>query len=420
MIKLNSEQEQLFQEILSMKNKYIFISGAAGTGKSVLLQEVVNILEEKALVVSLSAVAARNIGGRTIHSVFKLNFQSENTGKLFLKDSIKFLIIDEISMVSDKIFNIMNETLKNHFKTLIPFGGLNVICFGDLYQLEPIQTETQFGKSNNEKPVFYSEIWKIFKFRELIKNMRQTENVFIQNLNLLREGNCTTIDYFNTFFTENISLTDKIEAISLTPKRYTADKHNEKIFSLISQNKKKYKFMLEEQTHKIIKKEEYNFCYPASQKDAIFHNEILLCEGTKIMFTVNDRLHNQYLNGDIGEIKNISDKEITIKLKNKTFILEKIKALFFKNPYKLGIVDMVIGYPIKYAWACTIHKMQGVTIDKLIIEDVNMFANGQLYVALSRVKNSKGILLKQKISKKNIIFNELVVEEYNRLRNLQS
>lgn len=418
MIKLNSQQEQLYQEILSMKYKYIFISGAAGTGKSILLQEIVNSLEDEALVVSLSAVAARNIGGRTIHSAFKLNFQSENTGRLFLRKSVKFLIIDEISMVSDKIFNTMNETLKKHFKTSIPFGGLSVICFGDLYQLEPIQTETQLGESNNEKPVFLSEIWKIFKLKELTENMRQTETIFIQNLNLLREGNYKTIDYFNTFFIEKISLTDKIKALSLTPTRYTADKHNEKIFSLISKNKKTYVFHLENKIHKITKKEEYDFCYPSSQKDAIFHDGIILCEGTKIMFTVNDRLYNQYLNGDIGEIQSISDTEITVKLKNQIFILEKIKALFYQNPFKVGIVDMIFGYPIKYAWACTIHKMQGVTIDKLIIEDVNMFANGQLYVALSRVKNSKGILLKQKISKKNILFNELVVEEYNRLRNL--
>lgn len=424
MFTLNEKQNNILKEIISSKLKYVFISGSAGTGKSKLLEEIVNFYEEnEILVVALSAIAARNVSGKTIHSVFKLNFQSENTKKIFLNYNVKILIIDEISMVSDKILDVIDNVLKNYFKNSLPFGGLSVICFGDLYQLEPIKTKNIKGEENNEKPVFFSKQWNIFKYRELTENMRQKEEDFIINLNKLREGDVSTINFFNNFVIQDIPEELQLDCLSLTSKKINSFFLNKKMFDIISNGKFVKHYILKEEEKKITKNKDYDYCYPYSQRDSIFQNNISLCRGVKIMFTVND-INKRFLNGEIAEVEEINDEWLIIKKKDLqedffyTIKLEKLSIMFFKKEFKKQYVDVVTGFPIQYAWSCTIHKMQGITVEKLIIEDTNMFANGQLYVALSRVRNSSGIYLKNKIEENNILYNNMVSKEYKRLKSL--
>lgn len=418
---LNEQQEEFFKEITSDESlQYVFISGTAGTGKSVLLREIAKYYDTRAIVVAFSAIAARNVNGRTIHSTFKLNFLGENVGRPFI-EHIDVLIIDEISMVSDKILDTIDDTMKRFSKSSEPFGGKKVICFGDLFQLEPISNEKLDGSVNLVKPVFYAKCWKNFKYRELVKNMRQSEEKFIKNLNLLRKGDSAAISFFNRFVKK---ITPEIEKVSTTlvPTRWEAKSINEKIFNLIcSENPDNPVFKLGLKIKNItISKKDLDFVHPADNIDRIFHDNIALCKGTKIMFSINNE---QYLNGEIGIISKITPNFLKVIVGCKTVIVKPVEILFKKlnvNYYRVNkpVVTSVNGFPIDYAWACTIHKMQGITVDKLIIKTAKMFAKGQAYVAFSRVRHSDGISIAYKIDPKALKYNPDVEAEYQRLRNL--
>lgn len=409
---LNSQQKAIYDEITEGKLHYVFISGSAGTGKSKLLKAISQYYKNNCTVVSLSAISARNVNGRTLHSTFKLNFEGECTSKPKLNFST--LIIDEISMISNVILDNIDYCLKFYCGNDQPFGGKQVICFGDLYQLEPI------NKNNLKtiKQVFFAKVWSCFKYRELTINMRQSESLFIKNLNLLRKGDSSTISYFNRFV-KPITIEKRLESLSLVATNYQAKELNQEMFNLISKNKEIKQYLVFEKEI-IISKTKLEYAYPSDSKDRIFHNGIKLCIGTRVMLTINEN-DNLYLNGDIGIIKELGDEYLIIECFNRTIKINKIKITFKKQEFTgKYIVDELFGFPIVYAWACTVHKMQGVTTNSLIIDSTNMFANGQLYVALSRITHSSGIYLGNTIPNNALKYNPLVESEYERLRNLRN
>ncbi|QIH04971.1 DNA helicase-2 [Dasineura jujubifolia toursvirus 2a] len=407
-----------------IKNKLLFVSGAAGTGKSKLLMDIAEYCNNNDLpcsVVSLSAIAAKNVGGKTIHSVFLLNFAGKNTGgKPNLPPNLKLLIIDEISMVSSVILDSINSIMKRFYKSSEPFGGINVLCFGDLFQLEPINQCHKDEESNHTYP-FKSSVWQNFEFRELTINMRQSEAEFIKNLNLLRIGDRTVISYFNQFV-RPITLNDRLESLSLIATKAEVKKINDKMFSLVSKNKKIKEYSSEKNKVKV-DKYGMNFVYPITQRNFIIPEKISLCEGARIMFNANHQF-KLYLNGDIGVVTSVSQNEFDVKLIDSDRIITihpvcykfRIDSEIYSGNKKEFNVESITGFPISLAWACTIHKMQGVTTDKLIVESTRMFANGQLYVSLSRVKHSSGVILGMPITTSSIIYNPEVLMEYDRLR----
>lgn len=400
---MNSKQQQIYDEIITtnIEPKYIFISGAAGVGKSVLLKNVARFYKNTCSLVAFSAIAARNIGGQTIHSKFKLNFENVQVGFPPSFENMQVLIIDEISTVSNNLFEIMDTLMKDYFQTNKPFGNKTVLCFGDFYQLPPIDGEF----------VFKSKLWENFVYKELTENMRQSEKEFIENLNFLRigENNKKTLTYFNKFY-KPIFLEQIKTSLTLVSTKKEAKILNINIFESIK-IKKKIKTFTIEKIKKNFSKDDYLFCYPISQLDNIFHDKIDLCEGTRIMFTVNSQY---YLNGDIAIVKSFNQNSIVVEFVNNREQANIFpKEINFKTSYMNGF--SVKGFPIDYAWACTIHKTQGITVDKLIVDPRNTFENGQLYVALSRVKHSTGILLKNLIKSYHIMIHPDVKEEYERL-----
>lgn len=414
-VKLNDEQERVFNEIINypFDNNFLFISGNAGVGKTVLLRHLCMHYKHNVQQVAFSAIAARNINGRTIHSTFKINFKNEIFGKQIF--NFKVLIIDEISMVSDVIFNLIESSLRSYFQKEKLFGGIKVICFGDLYQLEPV------CKNNLESPIFFSENWqKNVRFIELKTNMRQkNDDDLIKNLNLLRIGDESCISYFNSFVNSQFAFDDEknLEVISLVPTKNLAMDKNIRMIKLLSNKNNLPLTKLNINVKTIVSVDKDDFIFPFDQIQNIFCDGIRICKNARVMMTVNTE---KYLNGQIGIIEEINKDYIVINLDNIKQKIFPIKLNFYPQIYKKNVILQIEGYPIIYAWACTIHKMQGITLNNLYLESVNMFANGQLYVALSRVKNSKGLVLKEKIkSTSSILVNQHVHKEYNRLNNVK-
>lgn len=488
---LNNNQLNIFNEITSEKINHVFISGTAGTGKSILLKTLLKHYGIKCCVVAVSAIAARHVEGRTIHSVFKFDLKGEYpkikrveiNNKKICKGRLSFpfeiLIIDEVSMLSNILFDKIDECLRHHCDSFLPFAGKRVICFGDLFQLEPVNNSNDNTLPEN-KPVFFAKSWSYFKYRELTQNMRQSEELFIKNLNLLREGESCVLKYFNKFM-RDITLDDRLNSLTLFSTNNDAKICNEYLFSIVSKDKEIKTINISREEIKV-NDEDHGFAYPKNSLNSMFHDSMDLCIGTRIMFTKNNQ---GYLNGETGVIIDLKEnltEEITLQVKKddgKIVDVKKEKVLFDKSDnknkcvnyriiftkndenqtylkdekgiiinfsendltvkkddgeiinikkekvkdkeksyeiFKLYDVYEVYGFPIIYGWACTIHKIQGITTDKLILDKVRMFANGQLYVALSRVKTSDGIYLGTKITKRSIKYNEDVKKEYERLR----
>lgn len=398
----NKSQYKIFKEITENNSNYLFISGSAGTGKSVLIKSLLKYYGTKIKAVAMSSAAARNINGNTIHSVFRLNFNGENVGTPSL-EHIDILVIDEISMVSEEIFTAIDKIMRHYYGNYLPFGGKRIICIGDLYQVEHTMT-----------PVFRAPVWNIFKYRELTQSMRQHEKSFVYNLNLLRKSNCESIKYFNNFV-QPISIEKKKEAISLVATKWQARIHNENMFHMIQKNKLIFIYainIVETRLHKSYVKNLYSDCYINN----FFNYEIKLCIDTKIMFTVND-INKKYSTGDIGIVVELTHKYIVVKLKEELVEVHPITLSFKKNNFE-NVKVTVTGFPVTYAWSCTVQKMQGVTLDSLIIENPNIFSIGQLYIALSRVRKSSGIVIGQEISPKLFHNNTAVIKEYKRLKNI--
>lgn len=421
---LNEGQLAIFKEIVNNKINHVFISGTAGTGKSVLLQEISNYFGNKCQVVSLSAISAKNVGGKTIHSVFKMNFNGECQKHYYSEDKKLFpfsvLIIDEISMLSNIILDNIDNCLRKYCNSFSPFGGKRVICFGDLFQLEPITNKNDKNK-NEIKPVFFAESWSNFKYRELTQNMRQSDETLIQNLNLLRLGDSSVLKYFNKFVRKS-TLEDRLDALTLFGKNDDARDCNMELFNIISKDKEIRVLNIEKEENVFITEEDYGFAYTERAFTGVFHDNMRICKGTKIMFTINSK-NRIYLNGEIGFIESVEPDALTVR-KNGIIINVEKESVFVKKEklinenksnYKF-LVDRITGFPIIYGWACTIHKVQGLTTDKLILDKNKMFANGQLYVALSRVRTADGIYLGSKITKKSIMCNNEVKLEYEKLR----
>lgn len=424
-MKMNTKQQEIYDEIISHKLKYVFISGTAGTGKSRLLMELKDHFGYNCIVVALSAIAARNVQGQTIHSVFRLNFDGHctlNSKKYSYLDfdelfNFDILIIDEISMVSNIILDNIDKCLREFCYSDLPFAGKTVICFGDLYQLEPIRNDYT---EQNILPVFYSKVWEIFVYRELTENMRQSEDIFIDNLNLLRQGKLETLRYFNQFV-KRIPDQVRFNSLALFAQNNQARAYNLKLFSMVSQGQNVRKITIKIKNIEV-DSEELGFAYPDKAIDVIFYDNMKICKNTRIIFTVNDKKNNRFLNGEMGKIIDFNPRELIIeKDDNNVITVEKVDVLIrqqghlYQKSDEIFPVKKVSGYPIIYGWACTVHKVQGITTDKLILEQINMFANGQLYVALSRLRHSDGLFLRNKIPLSSIKCNHNVTSEYERL-----
>ena len=398
----------------------VFLTGKAGTGKTTFLKHIVAGCSKRLAVVAPTGVAAVNAGGVTIHSFFQLplcpylpdvkelvtEYQMPEKNRSLRKDRVKILrtlellIIDEISMVRADILDAIDATLKRYRKNDRPFGGVQLLMIGDVQQLPPVVTESEkpFMDQVYPSPFFFNS--RAFRklgyiVIELNKIHRQRDAEFTSMLNDIRTGNPSdqTLERLNRRLDPGFEPPSGEYWIRLTTHNHQADSINrEKMDALKGKS--------------MIFKAEIDGNYPESAYPA--ETELRLKKGAQVMFTRNDTSGNSmYFNGKIGTVTSL-DPEIIVTDENGNEIIvnrEKWDNVRYEiNPETQEIQAVNDGsftqYPLRAAWAITIHKSQGLTFDRVVIDAGKAFSFGQVYVALSRCRSLDGIVLTTPITRK--------------------
>ena len=398
----------------------VFLTGKAGTGKTTFLKHIVAGCSKRLAVVAPTGVAAVNAGGVTIHSFFQLplcpylpdvkelvtEYQMPEKNRSLRKDRVKILrtlellIIDEISMVRADILDAIDATLKRYRKNDRPFGGVQLLMIGDVQQLPPVVTESEkpFMDQVYPSPFFFNS--RAFRklgyiVIELNKIHRQRDAEFTSMLNDIRTGNPSdqTLERLNRRLDPGFDPPSGEYWIRLTTHNHQSDAINrEKMDALKGKS--------------MIFKAEIDGNYPESAYPA--ETELRLKKGAQVMFTRNDTSGNSmYFNGKIGTVTSL-DPEIIVTDENGNEIIvnrEKWDNVRYEiNPETQEIQAVNDGsftqYPLRAAWAITIHKSQGLTFDRVVIDAGKAFSFGQVYVALSRCRSLDGIVLTTPITRK--------------------
>jgi GTPase SAR1 family protein len=406
---------QLADEFLQYTNCNIFLTGKAGTGKTTFLKNFRENSPKRMVVTAPTGVAAINAGGVTLHSFFQMPFgpfvpgseavsQSKtrrfNREKINIIKSMDLLVIDEISMVRSDLLDGVDAVLQRYRRSNLPFGGVQLLMIGDLHQLSPVVKDVEWRilKQYYESAYFFSsnaltktELYPI----ELKHIYRQSDSRFIDLLNSVRNNNLneTELKELNSRCKPNFSQDDEEGCITLCTHNRKADGIN--ISKLHSVKNKNHTF------EAIVDGEFPEHTYPTSAS-------LNLKIGAQVMFVRNDPSpEKRYFNGKIGEITRIGNNRISVKCPGEQSQIIVEPAIWENIEYKLNeesgeIKENNIGsfeqYPLKLAWAITIHKSQGLTFDKAIIDAQAAFAHGQVYVALSRCRTLEGMVLSSPLS----------------------
>jgi len=419
---LSAEANYVLQ-FINQTNRSIFLTGKAGTGKTTLLKEIINSTHKNCVVVAPTGIAALNAGGVTIHSLFQLPFGGfipDSSANAHFSSQIKFetkatlnrhfkmsaskkaviqnmelLIIDEVSMLRADLLDAIDYMLQSVRRKKQAFGGVQVLFIGDLLQLPPIIREEEWKTLRNYysgKFFFHSHVVQTNPplYVELSKIFRQTDEIFIDLLNNLRNNTITSknISFLNQFVQPNFNLKANKGYITLTTHNAKADAINEQSLKDLEGTSVKFKAnIVDDFPDKIFPLEEY----------------LELKVGAQIMFIKNDlSFEKNYFNGKMGFIKSLSNDEIWVHFpdENKTIEVERYEwqnIRYFVNDNTKEIEEEVLGtfvhFPIKLAWAITVHKSQGLTFDKAALDVSQVFLPGQAYVALSRLRSLNGLIL---------------------------
>ena len=393
----------------------IFLTGKAGTGKTTFLRTLKEKSSKRSIIVAPTGVAAINAGGMTIHSFFQLplspfvpeaNFKNRfdySKEKRKIIRTLDLLIIDEISMVRSDVLDAIDSVLRRFREHEKPFGGVQLLMIGDLQQLTPVVTpedEVILQRYYDTSYFFGSKALRSISYVtiELTHVYRQQDEEFITLLNNIREGQVSETDLkrLNERFNPNFEPEVGSDYIRLTTHNKMAESYNE--VQLHNLPSKACTFIAEADGNF----PEYN--YPADFK-------LTLKRGAQIMFIRNDN-NGRYYNGRIGHVTHIDNEKILVLCPGDDKEIEVQQETWENTKYSLNektkqIEAEVQGtfkqYPLRLAWAITIHKSQGLTFEHAIIDAQSSFAAGQVYVALSRCKTLEGLILASPISSSAII-----------------
>lgn len=414
---------------VNQTNQNLFLTGKAGTGKTTFLKYIRENCYKKMAITAPTGVAAMNAGGTTLHALFWLPFgvfvedydlkwddqdnHIYNKSRLFstikltkqrraILQELELLVIDEVSMVRADTLDAIDVILKSVRRDMRPFGGVQLLFIGDLYQLPPVvrDHEWQILRNHYSSTFFFDA--KVLRTSSLVKLelqqiYRQRDEKFIHILNNIRNNKCSTedLEQLNGHYIADFAAPEQEQYITLTSHNKLADQINQE--ELVKLKGKLHNV-------KAVVKDDF-------QQGSFPTEEILaLKEGAQVMFIKNDVGEDRkYYNGKIGFVKelNLDKHQVLVAFKDgseevvvRRETWENIKYNYNKGEDK--IEEQVLGtfsqYPLRLAWAITIHKSQGLTFDKAIIDAGTSFASGQVYVALSRLTGLEGLVLRSKIA----------------------
>jgi ATP-dependent DNA helicase PIF1 len=402
-------------------NASMFITGRAGTGKSTLLNLIRRTSKKKLAILAPTGIAALNVKGQTIHSFFGFppriltakDISKRRNFKLFKK--LELIIIDEISMVRADMLDNIDYFLRLNRESAEPFGGVQMVFFGDLFQLPPVLKREEKAHFDfiYDSPYFFSakvlEKDYPLEYIELSRVFRQEQKHFLKLLEGVRLN--SIIDYEIEQLNEryNPVYANSAGYITLSSRNYAVDKMNRDELAELEGVPKTYTAKMEGE-------------FKASQAPVEINLNLKI--GAQVMFVRND-MERRYVNGTIGEIIKLEDDKVTVSVEKENGQLKNIeveKETWEIIKYKLNEKGEPLAenmgnftqFPLRLAWAITIHKSQGKTFDKVVIDlDKGAFAHGQTYVALSRCRTLEGIVLKKKIRESDIQVDERIIDFYN-------
>ena len=438
-IDTHNPEFQLAAQFVHQTSRSLFLTGRAGTGKTTFLRHIRDTGRKKMAVLAPTGVAAINAGGSTLHSFFQLPFgvflptgpygwhdqRSDISDPHTLLRKIKFtaakrellqelelLIIDEISMVRADTLDAV-DTILRHFRhqPLVPFGGLQLLYIGDLYQLPPVVTDTERALLNahydspfffdarviRESPPVYIELQEIY---------RQKDNVFIDVLNSIRNNRTDweTLERLNDYYQPEFIPSKRDNYITLTSHNARAEAINQDQLTALRGPEHRF--------DAVVTGEFSEKTYPAEKT-------LVLKGGAQVMLIRNDKGETRrYFNGKLGIVRMIDADRLLISFPDETDELELEKETWKNIRYSYNretdkIEEEELGtftqYPIRLAWAITIHKSQGLTFTRAVIDAGASFAPGQVYVALSRLTSLEGLVLRSRISHGSIVTDARVV-----------
>ncbi|WP_280766792.1 AAA family ATPase [Parabacteroides sp. PFB2-10] len=402
----------------------LFLTGRAGTGKTTFLRRLKDLSPKRMIVVAPTGVAAINAGGVTIHSFFQLpfgpyipgsatkqkDFQHKfNREKIRIIRTLDLLVIDEVSMVRADLLDAISDVLCHYRNTTRPFGGVQLLLIGDLQQLAPVAKDEEWDLLQHHYPSpYFFDSQALYKSEyhsiELTHVYRQRDDDFVELLNKIRDNRPdeATLRQLNARYIPQFTPPEEEDYITLTTHNYQANQLNQHKLAALSTEP--YRFYATQEGD-----------YPAYLYPT---DEVLeLKKGAQVMFIKNDSsAEKQYYNGKIGRITQINadhilvtDKEgVRIEVNRETW--QNMKYTI--HPENGEISEEVIGaftqYPLKTAWAITIHKSQGLTFERAIIDAASAFSHGQVYVALSRCRTLEGMVLNSPISQRALVSDDRI------------
>ena len=405
-----NQQAQLAWDIIENTNTNIFLTGKAGTGKTTFLRRLKEESSKRIVVVAPTGIAAINAEGVTIHSFFQLSFAPFipdaqyklkeqqyrfSKQKIRVIQSIDTLVIDEISMVRADLLDAVDNVLRRFRKNNLPFGGVQMVMIGDLGQLAPVAKDDEWQMLSRyyDTPYFFSSLaLKSTRYAivELKTVYRQSDSHFVELLNRVRDNRAddSVLAALNSRYISNFQPPVEEGYIRLTTHNFQAQQENDRQLALLPGKPYTYEASITGKYPEML--------FPTEQT-------LTLKEGAQVMFVKNDSSADKaFYNGMIGTVTEINEKNFFVRTKD-TGVVIKVEPEQWENTrYDINertneITEEVEGtftqFPVKPAWAITVHKSQGLTFDRAIIDVQRAFTHGQTYVALSRCRTLEGLVL---------------------------